>query len=201
MDSPISTGRPLRPQRNLALLALAGLLAALGAGLLASGAEGRQRAVGATATQTLPAGGGIAVLEECVSTGAQADRAATFSGEMSAVAGTVRMAIRIDVEERAPSDAEFHTVTAPGLGVWRPSDPRVKVYKYLKQVTNLSMPAAYRGYVRFRWIGAKGHVIKRADRLTAKCVQPAPETEPAEPPPASPTTSTSASGSSPPPTG
>lgn len=181
MDSLTVTARPLRLLRNLALVALVGLFAALGAGLLASGAEGRPRAAAAQQA-TLPAGGGVAVLEECVSNGAQSDRAATFSGEMSAVPGTVRMAIRIDVEERAPGDAEFHTVTAPGLGVWRPSDPRVKVYKYLKQVTNLSMPASYRGFVRFRWIGPKGHVIKRVDRLTARCVQPAPETEPVEPP-------------------
>ena len=68
-----------------------------------------------------------------------------FSAEMTAVPGTMRMAMRIDLEERAPDEVEFHTVTAPGLGVWRSSDPKVKVYKYLKQVTNLSAPAFYRG--------------------------------------------------------
>jgi hypothetical protein len=184
MDSRFVTARPVRLLRNLALAALVGLFAALGASLLASEAEAKARATTSAQQQTAPAaGGGVAVLEECVSTGAQAVRAATFAGEMSALPGTVRMAIRIDVEERAPGDAEFHTVVAPGLGVWRPSDPKVKVYKYLKQVTNLSMPASYRGLVRFRWIGPKGHVIKRAERLTAKCVEPAPEAEPVEPAP------------------
>jgi len=190
MDRRTVIARPIRLLRTLALAALVGLFAARGASLLTSDADGRPLAL--RASSALPAGGGVALLEECLSTGAQSARAATFAGEMSALSGTVRMAIRIDVEERAPGEAEFHTVVAQGLGVWRPSDPRVKVYKYLKQVTNLSMPASYRGLVRFRWIGAKGHVIKRAERLTAKCVQPAPEVEPAEPPP-----STTTGGSSP----
>ena len=60
-----------------------------------------------------------------------------------------------------------------GLGVWRLSDPRVKIYKYLKQVTNLSSPAVYRAVVRFRWLAPHGHVIKRAQRFTGSCVQPA----------------------------
>lgn len=197
MDSRFVTARPIRLLRNLALAALVGLFAALGASLLAGEAEARTRARASSQPTTPAAGGGVAVLEECVSTGAQAERAATFAGEMSALPGTVRMAIRIDVEERAPGDAEFHTVVAPGLGVWRPSDPKVKVYKYLKQVTNLSMPASYRGLVRFRWIGPKGHVLKRAERLTAKCLQSAPEAEPVEPAPTTPSTGTTKSGETP----
>lgn len=196
MDSRFVTVRPIRLLRNLALAALVGLFAALGASLLAGEAEASTRARASSQQTTAPGGGGVAVLEECVSTGAQAERAATFAGEMTALPGTVRMAIRIDVEERAPGDAEFHTVVAPGLGVWRPSDPKVKVYKYLKQVTNLSMPASYRGLVRFRWIGSKGHVLRRAERLTAKCLQPAPEAEPAEPAPTT-TTGTAKGGETP----
>jgi hypothetical protein len=123
------------------------------------------------------AGAPAATLEQCVTAGPQAERAATFSGEMTSIAGTVRMAMRIDVEERRPADALYHAVSAPGLGVWRSSDPKVKVYKYLKQVTNLSSPASYRALVRFRWLGAKGRVLRRAERLTARCVQPAPASE------------------------
>ena len=114
-----------------------------------------------------------ATLEQCVTSPVQAERSATFTGEMTAVAGAARMAMRIDLEERAPGETEFHAVSASGLGVWRWADPKVKVYKYLKQVSNLSSPASYRGFVRFRWISAKGHVIKRAERLTARCLQPA----------------------------
>jgi hypothetical protein len=114
-----------------------------------------------------------AVLEECLTSSLQAERSATFAGEMTAVAGTVRMAMHIDVDERTPAQTTFHIVSAPGLGVWRLSDPRVKLYKYVKQVTNLSSPAVYRAVVRFRWLGPHGHVIKRAQRFTGACVQPA----------------------------
>jgi len=113
-----------------------------------------------------------AVLEDCLTSPVQAERSATFAGEMTAVAGTVRMAMRIDVDERMPEQTTYHTVSAPGLGVWRLSDARVKIYKYLKQVTNLSSPAVYRAVVRFRWLAPHGRVIKRAQRFTGSCVQP-----------------------------
>jgi hypothetical protein len=115
-----------------------------------------------------------ATLEQCVTAVTQAERSATFSGEMTAIAGTARMSMRIDVEERGPGEALFHTVSAPGLGVWRASDPKVKVYKYLKQVTNLSAPADYRALVRFRWLNTRGHLIRRAERVTPGCEEPAP---------------------------
>ncbi len=126
-----------------------------------------------------------ATLEQCATSGTQAERSATFTGEMNSIPGAAKMSMRIDVEERTPSEAEFHPVSAPGLGVWRAADPKVKVYKYLKQVTNLSSPASYRGLVRFRWLNARGHVIKRAERLTTRCLQSAPLVEPAPLPPSS----------------
>jgi hypothetical protein len=141
---------------------------------------------------TSPAvGSASATLEECVTATVQEQRAVAFSAEMTAVPGTMRMAMRIDLEERAPDELEFHTVTASGLGVWRSSDPKVKVYKYLKQVTNVSAPAVYRGFVRFRWLNAKGHAIKRAERLTSRCLQPGVPPEPTEPGAASGTTTNS----------
>jgi len=161
-----------------ALLACAGVLALLLAARASAASTG-----GAGASQlTSPtsSSGLSATLEECVTAVAQSERAATFSGEMTAIAGTVRMTMRIDVEERVPGETAFHAVTAPGLGVWRSADPKVRTYKYLKQVTNLSSPASYRGFVQFRWIGDKGHVIKRAERMTARCQQPALPSEPSE---------------------
>jgi hypothetical protein len=115
---------------------------------------------------------GLAFVGECVTAAAQEERSATFAGEMAAIPGTARMAIKIEVQERLPAEALFHTISAPGLGVWRGSDPRVRAYKYLKQVTNLAAPATYRALVRFRWLNAHGHVIKHAERYTARCVQP-----------------------------
>jgi|ERR1700733_2671378 len=142
-------------------------------------------------------GSASATLEECVTATVQEQRAVAFSAEMTAVPGTVRMAMRIDLEERAPGEPEFHTVTASGLGVWRSSDPKVKVYKYLKQVTNVSAPASYRGFVRFRWLNAKGHAIKRAERLTSRCLQPGVTPEPPEPGSTSGTTTTNSSATTP----
>jgi hypothetical protein len=161
---------------RVALRALLVCAAALALLLAARASADSSPVSGLSVGQVAPptgAGAVSATLEECVTAATQGERAATFSGEMTAVAGTVRMSMRIDVEERVPGEATFHTVTAPGLGVWRAADPKVKVYKYLKQVTNLSSPASYRGFVQFRWIGEKGRAIKRAERMTARCLQPA----------------------------
>ncbi len=150
-------------------------------------ALGGAASAGAQVAQTTPTadtGAVAATLEQCVPSVAPGERSATFTGEMTEIPGAARMTMRIDLEERAPGETEFHPVTRSGLGVWRAADPKVKVYKYVKQVTNLSAPASYRGYVRFRWLSANRHVVKRAERLTARCLQPAPPAPP--PPPASP---------------
>jgi hypothetical protein len=197
MDGPafsfeLATRAPLR-----VLAALAVALACSLASPLAGRAEasGQGTATPGTGSQPLAppaAGGASATLEECVTSAFAEQRAVAFSAEMTAVAGTMRMAMRIDLEERLPGEAEFHAVTAQGIGTWRSSDPKVKVYKYLKQVTNLSAPAAYRGFVRFRWLNARGRVIRRADRLTGRCLQPALPVEPGE----SPASGTPAGGAS-----
>ena len=82
-----------------------------------------------------------ATLTQCVTSVVQEERSATFAGEMSTIPGAARMAMRIEVEERLPPEALFHVVAAPGAGAWRTSEPHVKVFKYLKQVTDLSAPA------------------------------------------------------------
>ena len=135
-------------------------------------------------TPTTPTTGTVsATLEECVTSVVQAERSATFSGEMTAIAGTAKMSMRIDLEERTPEEAEYRPVVASGLGVWRPADPRVKVYKYVKQVSNLTSPASYRALVRFRWFSASGRVIKRSERLTTRCLQPPTPSEASSPSP------------------
>jgi hypothetical protein len=179
-----------RVARSLAWLACT--LALLLAGAVSTNAQAAQRGAQADVSTV------TATLEQCVTSVVQTERSATFAGEMTAIPGTAKMAVRIDVEERIPGELEYHTVSATGLGVWRAADPKVKVYKYLKQVTNLSAPASYRGYVRFRWLNAKGHVIKRAERFTARCLQPAPPTEPQFPAaPASEATAPSATAAAP----
>ena len=124
-----------------------------------------------------------ATLVQCVTSVEQAERSATFAGEMTLVPGTTRMAMRVDIEKRAPDEARFQLVSAPGLGVWRAAAPGVKVYRYLKQVTNLSGAAFYRGVVRFRWLSAHGRLLASATLHTRRCEEPAtsPALEPLVP--------------------
>jgi hypothetical protein len=149
-----------------------------GAETTAAGAP--EAAVGSAAasgsTPAGPSGPGSgapsATLEGCVTSLTQAERSATFLGEMTATPGTGRMSIRIELQERLAGEAVFRKVAAPGLGVWRAAAPGVKVYRYIKQVTNLSAPAVYRGAIRFRWMNTKGKLIKAVERRTSTCTQP-----------------------------
>jgi hypothetical protein len=122
-----------------------------------------------------PKTGVSATLEQCLSVGEQAERAATFAGEMTTIPGSTRMEMRIDVIERMPGEIAYHTVSAPGLGVWRGSAPGVKAYRYLKQVTNLAGPAFYRGVVRYRWLNSRGRLLSASTLRTRRCEQPATE--------------------------
>jgi hypothetical protein len=122
-----------------------------------------------------------ATLEQCVTAVEPAERSATFGGEMTALPGTAHMQMRIEVLEKAPQEAAFRTVTAPGLGVWRSAASGVKVYKYLKQVTDLSAPALYRAAVRFRWLNSKNRLIRSLELRTPRCDEPAPPSQASAP--------------------
>jgi hypothetical protein len=110
--------------------------------------------------------------EQCLTSTVQAERSATFTAQMSATGATQKMGMRIELQQRLHGESEFHTLVAPGFGVWKVSEPGVKIYKYVKQVTNLDAPAAYRAIVRFRWLGERGHVLKREELHTPRCIQP-----------------------------
>jgi hypothetical protein len=116
-----------------------------------------------------------ATLTQCATaTIPQTERSATFAGEMTAIAGTARMQMRVELQERIPGELQYRTVADPALGVWRGSAPGVKVFTHIEQVSNLSAPAVYRGVLHFRWINAKAHTIKVEQLSTAVCEQPAP---------------------------
>ncbi len=136
----------------------------------AAGAGGETGQTSATALKPSAS----ATLEQCFTATLQSERSATFGGEMTAIAGSVRMEMRIELLERMPAEPLFHSVLAPGLGVWRTAATGVKVYKYIKQVTNLSAPATYQGAVAFRWLNARGRPIKQMELRTPRCEQPAP---------------------------
>jgi hypothetical protein len=115
-----------------------------------------------------------ATLEQCLTATDQTQRSATFYGQMETISGASRMAIQIDVQEHAPGDSAFRELTAPGLGVWQRSETGVKIYKDVRQVTDLPAPALFRAVVQFRWLDEKGHVVKSTTRRTDVCRQPAP---------------------------
>lgn len=130
---------------------------------------------GTAAASTAPVAS--ATLEQCATaTIPQTERSATFAGEMTAIPGTVRMEMRIDLQERGLEEPLYRTVNASGLGVWHSSAQGVKVFTHIQQVTDLSAPAFYRGVVRFRWVGAKGRLLKAEELRTARCEQPAATT-------------------------
>lgn len=166
----ISARTAIRGRRRLVAVACG--LALLPAALVGS-AFGQTVGSSADVLATGNATPASASLTQCLTTGEQSERAATFAGEMTSVAGTTRMSMRIELLERMPGQMNYHAVSAPGLGMWRVSDPGVGVYKYVKQVTNLSAPADYKGLVTFRWQGARGRTIKRDERRTRRCSQPA----------------------------
>jgi hypothetical protein len=171
---------PARLPSLLGCAATLALLAPASAALGAASPETGSSAAGATAGvatagssgQGGSAGSPTATLEQCATSAVQTERSATFAGEMTATAGTARMSIRIDVQERRRGELVFHTVIAPGLGVWRVAAPGVKVYRYLKQVTDLAAPALYRAAIRFRWLNAKGKLMRGLERRTPSCLQP-----------------------------
>jgi hypothetical protein len=113
-----------------------------------------------------------ATLEQCVTAASQTDRSTTFTGQMETIPGAHRMAMLIVVEERAAGEATFQTLSSSGLGVWERSEVGVKIYKYVRQVTDLPAPAAFRAVIQFRWLDEEGHVMRRAVRRTPVCRQP-----------------------------
>ena len=134
-----------------------------------------------TGTTTSPAPALSATVEQCVTAATQADRSVTFTGQMETVPGAHRMAMEITVQEHAPDEASFHTLTAAGSPTWERSEAGVRVYKYVRQVTDLPAPATFRAVVAYRWMNERGQVIRHDERRTLVCRQPQerPKPEPA----------------------
>jgi hypothetical protein len=177
-NGPPCAARPDRRAGRLTLALVCGLaLAAASAPVPASAETGAPAVAGAASTGSPKGEAGSSTVtpsanvEGCVNSSVQAERSATFSGEMTASTGTGRMSMRIELQERLPGEAVFRTVAAPGLGGWRSAAPGVKVYRYIKQVTDLAAPAVYRAAVRFRWLTTKGKLIRALERRTQTCLQ------------------------------
>ncbi len=115
-----------------------------------------------------------ALLVQCATAGGASERAASFAGDMTAMNGASRMAMRIELLERTPGETGYRPVLAPGVGAWHYADPGVKAYKHIEQFANLSAPASYRALISFRWDGPHGRAIRRDERRSPRCQQPAP---------------------------
>jgi hypothetical protein len=128
---------------------------------------------------TSPAPALSANVEQCVTAATQADRSVTFTGQMETIAGAHRMAMEMVVQEHDPGEVGFHTLTAAGPGMWQRSEVGLKIYKYVRQVTDLPAPADFRAIVQYRWLDAKGHVLRTTARRTPVCHEPGerPRTE------------------------
>ncbi len=125
-----------------------------------------------TGTGTGTAPSVSASVGECVTAVAQADRSVTFTGQMETVPGAHRMAMEIVVQEHVPGEVGFHTLADAGPATWQRSEVGLKIYKYVRQVTGLPAPAAFRAVVQYRWLNEKGHVLRTTVRRTPACRQP-----------------------------
>jgi hypothetical protein len=83
------------------------------------------------------------------------------------------------VQERLPSDAGFHVLLAAGPAAWQRSEVGVKIYKYVRQVTDLPAPTDFRAVVLYRWLNEKGRVLRSDERRTPICRESAERTKPA----------------------
>lgn len=113
-----------------------------------------------------------ATVEKCLPPAEGAPGSVTFAAQMTALTDAPEMAVRVALEARAGGERRFHPLSAPGVGAWHESEPSVKVFRYLAQVTNLAPGTSYRAHVSFHWLTAQGHVLRHASRQSAVCRQP-----------------------------
>ena len=102
----------------------------------------------------------------------QAQRTATFAGDVRTIPGASRLQVKFVLQARTEDEPEWAPVAAPGFGTWNSSAPGIGRYVYTKTVENLLAPAAYRAVVRFRWLTATGRTLLRARRTSRVCRQP-----------------------------
>jgi hypothetical protein len=112
-----------------------------------------------------------ATLQQCLTAGPEGERSVTFAAQMTMIPGSTRMQMRADLLERRPGETNFRLISTPGWGSWLEADPGVRTYRNLRQVTSLIAPATYRAEVDFRWLNAKGRIIRRMRLSTPRCAQ------------------------------
>lgn len=141
--------------------------------IAAFGLAGASAAV-APAAQTAPGGQPqpSVTVTDCHPSADVQQRYASFSGQMDALPGTSRMAMRFTLLERLRASGHFRAVPLRDLRSWRRSRPGASGYIYTQRVTALRDGGWYRMRVQFRWYDASGAVLKTAYVRSAGCHQP-----------------------------
>jgi CARDB len=131
-------------------------------------------ALGAPSTTPKPAQATV-TLAACHPSDEVAQRSASFNGQMHAIPGTKRMAMRFTLLERLGGGlAPFKPVSLPDLKPWRPSKPGARAFIYSQRVTALRDNGWYRMRVQFRWYGDSGTPLRTVLVRSRTCHQPAP---------------------------
>lgn len=107
----------------------------------------------------------------CATSAAQPGRYLVADGTMRTLKGASRMQIRFELQSRTRDRPAWHTLVAPGFGVWNTAGPGVRRYVYEKRVEALAAPAGYRMVVQFRWLNGSRSVAQQR-RVTGVCEQP-----------------------------
>jgi CARDB len=114
-----------------------------------------------------------AKLQDCHTGATPEQRYAVFVGQMPAIAGTKRMAMRFDLYQRTAGPV-FRHLAVPKFGIWQKSLANQSGFVFQKRVDQLVAPANYRTQISFRWYGAHNKVIRTVTRTTLVCKQPDP---------------------------
>jgi CARDB len=139
------------------------VLAALVAGTLAAAAPAASKPVASV------------TLADCHPSDDVSLRYASFNGQMRAIPGTQRMAMRFTLLERIGGGlAPFKPVSLPDLKPWRRSKTSARTFIYTQKVTALRDGGSYRMRVQFRWYDGHKNVLRTSILRSRSCHQPAP---------------------------
>lgn len=109
-------------------------------------------------------------VSDCTTGADDAERAASFTGSMSA-SGAKRMQMRFLLMQRLGpgSKGSWKKVSVPEWGSWEKADPGRSAFVFTKRIEALTAPASYRVVVTFRWLDGKNHTIRTTTRTSPTC--------------------------------
>ncbi len=124
--------------------------------------------VGAASAKSGAASG---TLRKCAIAHDATGGAAVFVGAMAQVPNGVLMQMRFELLRGQGTDG-WQRVALPTWSGWLSSTAHRPAFVYNKRVEGLTGPASYRARISFRWLGAKGKVLRHVQRITPACAEP-----------------------------